>query len=224
MKFWIYLSTLLALSTLSVQESIIEPLESNLAAHMIVEHTLFFMMGALSILVIEYVLKILVVRENKNKKTIINYGLTSSPFVLRLWIRLIRRIFTLNRYGILWIGVATGLVIFWHIPALFDFANENREIHVLQHISFIAIGATSLLAIRSLGENSTIFLLFSMAGMMAFTGLVFVILTERIYLFYNISEHNQAGIYMIISSIVLLLGVFPAYIIKRTLSFVKISD
>lgn len=224
MKFWIYLSTLLALSILSVQESIIESLESNLAAHMIAEHTIFFTIGALSILVIEKLLKIVVVRENKNNRTITNYGLVSGSLVLGLWTQSIRRIFILNRYGILWIGIATGLIIFWHIPALFNFANENREIHVLQHISFIAIGATGLLAIRSLGENSTIFLLFSMAGMMAFTGLVLVILTERIYLFYNISEHNQAGIYMIVSSIVLLLGVFPAYIIKRTLSFVKISD
>ena len=84
------------------------------------------------------------------------------------------------------------------------------------------MGATNLLAIRSLGENSTIFLLFSMAGMMAFSGLIFVMLTERMYIFYSLSSHNQAGADMIISSIILLLVGFPAYIIKKSLLYVKV--
>jgi hypothetical protein len=60
-----------------------------------------------------------------------------------------------------------------------------------------------------------------MAGMMAFSGLVFVVSTERTYIFYSLDSHIQAGADMIISSIVLLLVGFPAYIIKRSLFFVR---
>jgi hypothetical protein len=193
---------------------------------MLVEHALYFTIGALSISVVENFLKIVVIYENSKKKDQVgpSHGLTSASLVTKKWVQVIRWIFKLNRYGLFWISIAIGLIIVWHVPFLFNIATENRDIHILQHISFIAVGATSLLAIRSLGENSKIFLLFSMAGMMAFSGLVFVVLTERIYLFYSLNSHNQAGTYMIISSIILLLVGFPAYIIKRSLYFVKVGD
>jgi hypothetical protein len=223
-KCWIFFTLLVALVLISNQETILDPLESDLATHMLVEHALYVTIGALSILVVENFLKIIVVYENSRKKgneAISTHGLTSVSFVTKNWAQLIRWIFKLNRYGFFWISIAIGLVVVWHIPVLFNIATENQDIHILQHISFIAVGATSLLAIRSLGENSKIFLLFSMAGMMAFSGLVFVVSTERTYIFYSLDSHIQAGADMIISSIVLLLVGFPAYIIKRSLFFIR---
>ena len=80
------------------------------------------------------------------------------------------------------------------------------------------------LAIRSLGEPSTIFILFSMAGMMGFVGLIIAILTERVYLFYDIHNHNTAGAYMVITSIIFLLIILPLFLIKRTLDHINISS
>jgi uncharacterized protein DUF1404 len=194
---------------------------------MLVEHSLFFTIGVLSILVVENFLKIVVLYDNNRKKenpAVPTHGLTYASLVTKKWARLVRLIFRLNRYGLFWISIAISLIVIWHIPMLFNFATENRDIHIMQHISFIVVGATSLLAVRSLGENSTIFLLFSMAGMMAFSGLIFILLTERIYLFYSLNSHNQAGTDMIISSIILLLVGFPAYIIKKSLLYVKVRD
>jgi len=87
--------------------------------------------------------------------------------------------------GINCILMATSLIIFWHIPIIVNTAEKNNETHMLQLVSFI-IGTTVFLKLRSLGENSVIFLIFSMAGMMALNGLVFVVLTGRTYLPYSI--------------------------------------
>ena len=72
--------------------------------------------------------------------------------------------------------------------------------HVLQYFSFIAVGAAGFLAIRTMGDSSTI-LIFFMGGMMGFSELIFAMLTERFYLFYSVNDHNIAGAYMIIMSI-----------------------
>ena len=78
--------------------------------------------------------------------------------------------------------------------------------HVLQYLSFIAVGAAGFLAIRSMGDLSTILILFFMGGMMGFSGLIFAMLTERFYLFYSVNDHNIAGAYMIMSILFIVIG------------------
>ena len=66
-------------------------------------------------------------------------------------------------------------MIFWHIPSVFDFASLYEPFHILQHVSFIIVGAAGFLAIRSLGESFSIFLLFTITGMMGFASLAFAV-------------------------------------------------
>ena len=65
-----------------------------------------------------------------------------------------------------------------------------------------------------------------MAGMMALNvalnGLVFVVLTERTYLPYSILSHIEAGDNMLITSIIILVLVFPTYIIKRSMQSLNV--
>ncbi len=190
---------------------------------MIIEHALYFTIGALSIIVSECLLKMVTVHERRVKRGIDAVeGLES--ILVRKWTSVLRKIFSLNKYGLIWIAIATFLLVFWHLPLFFNLASESRSVHMLQHISFIVVGAAAFLAIRSLGDSSTIFILFSMTGMMGFSGLVFVILTERVYLFYSVDNHNTAGAYMIITSILFLLVVLPVIIIKKTLHHVNVSS
>jgi hypothetical protein len=223
-KFWIYLILFTILVVISSQQNVLEYLEGDLSAHMIVEHGVFFTVGILFLLLVENLLKILVRTESRppNDWSLVDCKLSIRSSVIVYWKRITRAIFRLNNNGFCWILMATSLIIFWHIPIIFDTAEKNNEIHILQHISFIIVGTTVYLCLRSLGENSVIFLIFSMAGMMALNGLVFVVLTEKIYLPYSLLSHIEAGNYMIITSIIILLVVFPTYIIKRSMHGLKV--
>jgi len=199
---------------ISTQPALLEFTERDLAYHMILEHTLFFILGALSVMVAEAMLKLLVSSNNKRK------GRLKLTMAL-IWTKLLRRTFTVNRY--VWLILAAGLITFWHIPSVFDFTELHEQIHVAQHISFVLVGAMGLLAIRSLGESFKLFVLFALNGIMGFAGLMFSVLDKPIYLVYSVNSHNNAGTWMLVVCIILLVIVLPSYLIHRTLLHVRIK-
>jgi cytochrome c oxidase assembly factor CtaG len=210
------------LIVVSLQPTFIEVTEQGLANHMVLEHSLFFIAGALSVMIAETVLRFLVFSERKR-----DTDLRKSKGRLTLiigWSTLLRKIFTLNKFGFIWIIISIILLAFWHVPFVFDFAALHEPIHILQHLSFIIVGATVFLAIRALGESFKILLLFSAMGIMAFAGLFFIVLHKRIYIIYSVSSHNDAGTYMIISCMLLLFIGLPLYLIQRTLFHIRIRS
>jgi hypothetical protein len=60
-----------------------------------------------------------------------------------------------------------------------------------------------------------------MSGMLALCGLVFVLLTQKVYIHYPIANHIEVGTYMILIAMLNLFIVFPFYIVKKTLDRVK---
>ena len=227
---YIILFSFVILSILSTQETLLETIEGDLGNHMIIEHALFFLIGALSVLVSETLLKVLVLSSKKHNN---NHLLEESKnndnnnnnqpikLIVNYWIKFIRKIFALNRHGFLWLTIAIILMSFWHIPSVFDYASISEPVHVIQHISFIAVGVCGFMTIRAIRESFNIFLLFSLIGMMGFAGLMLAVLDKPIYKVYTVSSHNNAGTYMIILSMVLALIVFPAYLIHRTLFHIR---
>jgi len=202
---------------ISVQPAFLEFTERDLAYHMIIEHSLFFAMGVMSVQVAETILKL----SNPYRN---NRGHLMLGLIISLWTRLLRKFFTLNRYGYVWIIIAIGLLTFWHIPLIFDYAELDGQVHIAQHISFIIVGAMGFLAARSLGESFKLLALFSLNGIMGFAGLMFIILDRPIYLVYSVNSHNNAGTYMLVSCIILLLVVLPAYLIRRTFFHIRIRQ
>jgi len=184
---------------------------------MIIEHTLFFFLGYLSVQVAEIILRLLVL-SNTNRKS------NLKGIIILFWTKFLRTIFSINRYGYVWLIIASALLVFWHIPSVFDFAQLDEQAHVAQHISFILVGAMGFLAIRSLGDSFKLFVLFALNGMMGFVGLMFSVLDKPIYLVYSVNSHNTAGIWMLIMCIVLLVIVLPAYLIKRALFYARIGQ
>jgi hypothetical protein len=85
------------------------------------------------------------------------------------------------------------------------------------------VGAGVFVTIRLLGESFNLFLIFSLIGMMGFSGLILAISDSQIYRVYSISSHHNAGIYMIISFVILLLVIMPAYLIRRTMFHINTS-
>lgn len=220
MNSYLLFGTFGILVLISLQPAFLEFTEQDLAYHMIIEHSLFFVMGAMSVQIAETILRLLVSSlGNKPGKT-----RTLKWAVVLFWTKLLRKIFTINRYGYVWIAIAVALLTFWHIPTVFDYAEMHEYIHILQHISFIVVGAAGFLAARSLGESFKLLVLFALNGIMGFAGLMFSVLDRPIYLVYSVNSHNNAGTYMLVSCIILLLVVLPAYLIRRTLFHIRVRQ
>jgi hypothetical protein len=222
---FIVISVFILLICISLQESILEQLEKDLGNHMVIEHILFFVFGALSVTVAETILKIMIRKDRQHVAAVRTSNITAvskaRAITIQYWKVLLRKIFKLNEHVWIWIVVSVLLMSVWHIPEIFDYAFTHSQIHVLQHLSFVIVGAFIFITIRILGESFNLFLLFSLIGMMGFSGLIFVILDSQIYQVYSISSHHNAGNYMIISFSALLLVITPAYLIKRTIFHLK---
>lgn len=213
----------IALTAVTLQTPLLELTEQKLWSHMIIEHAAFFSIGALSVMSSERVLQLLYLRHRQELLALkIDSEQSPSPrystkFTL-WWGDLIRRIFALDRTGLLWLSVAIILMGLWHLPRVFDTAAVDPSIHIIQHFSFIVVGVAGYLSIR--GESHRIFLLIALIGMMGFAGLLFAVLDDPVYTVYSVPEHNEAGGYMVLTSTAILIIGLPAYLIKRTLSYV----
>src|SRR5919199_233906 len=230
------------LSIISLQTPLLEITEQNLAAHMIIEHTIFFLLGAASVKTAEIVLHILVsyayrktrssqpiarvkrVQEDKNYEDNNNTnGSIETINIIRFWSSIIRKIFSFSsKNGFLWLSIPIILLAIWHYPPLFDYAVLHENVHIIQHVSFIIVGATGFIALRTLGESFKIIILITLNAIMAFAGLLFAVTTDPVYAVYSINGHNEAGNYMLITCILLLLIGLPAYLIHRAFFHLRI--
>lgn len=224
-KLLIYLIIFAILVGISLNENILNIAETSLENHMIIEHSLFFLIGIFSVILVELGLKYLLAKENFpqsiEKKTFINYDKNRYPTFLRIWINIARKIYSI-RPKVIWILFTIYFLIFWHIPFNFDQALSNDGLHILQHISFIATGSCMFIAMRVYGELFNILLIFSIVGMMGLVGIIFTVLDNPIFHLYSLDSHRNTGNYMLILSIVLGVILFPIYLIKKALSHIKI--
>jgi hypothetical protein len=142
----------LSLTFISTQSSILEFTEVSLAGHMMLEHLFFFLLGATSVMLGEIILSYLVISsashnndvKNRLRKEDTLRNQTSLKFaLLSKWKHLLSKIFSINRFGYryIWIIVSVFILAIWHVPSIFDFASQHIQVHILQHITFIIVGA-----------------------------------------------------------------------------------
>ena len=216
-SYIVTIAIFITLTGIAFQDGLLEVAESRLGSHMIFEHALFFIIGALSVMISEATLKVLNSRQSKRfREGQAGSGLGSG--VLSLWKSGIRQV---NTHGLLMLAIAIFLMGFWHVPVIFDRAVASENIHIAQHVSFAAVGAFGFVAIAVLGDSFRILLLIAIASMMGFSGLLFSVLDGQVYAHYSVDDHNEAGMYMIITSTALLVIGFPLYIIRKTISYVR---
>jgi cytochrome c oxidase assembly factor CtaG len=209
---------LATLSAIAIRGDVLEAAEFQLATHMIFEHALFLIIGALSVLIGEIILRFLTSPDISSRQI-------SKKSILRsqtagLWRSMMRNVFA-KVHGLLWLAIAVGLMAFWHLPEVFDLATRSESVHVLQHTSFVMVGAAGFIATRMFGDSFRILLLFTIVSMMSFAGLLFSVLDKSVYSAYPTLDHNRAGDYMIIVSMLLLIVGLPGFLIKKTLSYVR---
>lgn len=223
----IVLIVFILLVVLSLNEIVLGQLERDLGNHMVIEHMLFFSIGALSVCIAERILKFMINIERKSlddtKSEIQHPPYRATGKAIQYWKAILRTIFKLNTHPWSWIVVAGSLIFIWHIPQIFDYASTHEYVHAMQHLSFIVVGAATFMIIRLLGESFNLFLIFLLIGMMGFSGLILVISDNQIYQVYSIGSHHNAGIYMIISFVILLLVILPTYLIRRTMFHINTS-
>lgn len=220
LKSCLYVFALGSLIIISFQDTVLISLESDLGNHMILEHTLFFLMGYLGIKTSETILKILFAKI-KNNNIDDAKGTTWQQALMKRWTGIVRFLFAINKSPFLPLVSVIILLIFWHVPTVFDYAVFDGKVHILQHLSFILVGMLLFLCTRQLGESLTLYLLISSVGMMILSGLVLALANGRIYVPYTISSHNVAGEYMFAMSIALAVICLPVYLIRRTLLHIR---
>lgn len=211
--------------TVYSNEGIHELLEKELAFHMVFEHALFFFLGALSVNIFETLFKITkdysIQKKNIDNDWKKDLTRINIHWVTDRWQNTLKLIFRFKPIGYVWVMISIALMTFWHIPLIFDSAVLNDDIHELQHLSFIAVGAMMFLSLQVLGDSYKIFLLVALASMMGSMGLILLLSNEPIFHTYSLGGHNYAGTYMIVIGLLVLIVVLPFFMIRKTLSYLK---
>ena len=148
-------------------------------------------------------------------------GTSWQQTLMKYWTGLVRYLFTINRSPFLPLISAIILLIFWHVPTIFDYAVFDGEVHILQHLSFILIGMLLFLCTRQLGESLTLYLLVSSVGMMILSGLVLALATEE---FTFLTQYPATTLQENICwrcPLLLALICLPVYLIRRTLLHIR---
>jgi hypothetical protein len=221
-KYTLFLiSGFIGLIVISLQPFLLISMENELAYHMIIEHSIFFLLGAISVKIAELILKMLIKFDKRKINGTIKNKNSTILKLTNIWSRILRNLFKTKKIGYIWVIISILILTFWHLPIIFDYSELHPHVHVLQHVSFIVVGMTGFLSLRALGESYKIFLILILSGMMGFIGLIFSVLDNPIFDVYSLPSHNYAGTYMVIVSIILLLVGLPLYTIKKTLSYTK---
>ena len=221
-KYTLFLiSGFIGLIVISLQPFLLISMENELAYHMIIEHSIFFLLGAISVKIAELILKMLIKFDKRKINGTIKNKNGTILKLTNIWSRILRNLFKTKKIGYIWVIISILILTFWHLPIIFDYSELHPHVHLLQHVSFIVVGMTGFLSLRALGESYKIFLILILSGMMGFIGLIFSVLDNPIFDVYSLPSHNYAGTYMVIVSIILLLVGLPLYTIKKTLSYTK---
>lgn len=184
--------------------------ENSLGAHMIVEHSIFFLMGY-------------IVADSPTKQVIaklyqqVKYHVFLHKKILhtRKGIQEIEHKQSKIKY--LWFFTAVSLMIFWHIPIVFDIASYDDLVHLLQHISFIIVGMCIYKIIKNFDFSFLLFFFILSGGFMGIIGLVLILANYPIYSYYTIQSHIDGGNYMIISGIIMMFAILPVVLIKKAI-------
>lgn len=200
-------------------------MESELAFHMIFEHSLFFFLGVFSVKFFESLFRITMDYSHQqpqfNHRNKINSDKIKCNSFTNIWKNAVRFVFKFKTIGYVWMLASVTILVFWHIPSVFDSAVLNDDIHELQHVSFVAVGAMMFLSTQFLGDSYKIFLLVILASMMGSMGLIFSLTNVSIYNTYSVSSHNYAGIYMIVTGLLILIVVMPFFMIRNAVRYLK---
>ncbi len=202
-----YGHTILFLSTGTILSLILltpwaEQLQNtNLAFHMLLEHSGFV---ASSIFLCYGVENLIKARKIVSKKQVYRYS------------RLISYILKLNVHGRLSVPVIIIIFGYWHIPENWVLVAQSTLMHDLMHLSFIIAGVFFYIDIKSVSKHELFFHTFLAMGAMVVTGIILIYIPNNIFIIYPLQQHHDTGIIMSFSH-PLIFGLLLIYIVSYIL-------
>jgi cytochrome c oxidase assembly factor CtaG len=181
---------------------------TSLSFHMTVEHSIFLGSGALLVAIGGYSLQ--AIRKQFHAQRVPQLLLRFSNTLPQ------------QRNAIIIVSclIASAMLMWvWHLPLLFAAATLHKDLHLIQHTSFIIAGSLILIAIRMMPTAYVILSLVLMNATMGLFGALLLVSNHQIFIPYSIESHIEAGNVMIALSIVMAIVAFPAFIISRSLGY-----
>jgi cytochrome c oxidase assembly factor CtaG len=198
-KRGIITASLGALCILSMLTPWGESLDSTLTLHMMVQHFFYLAGGFLLASGVD----LMVLGGSKYSRAIsLSYA------------RLMRVNASLNRRGLLTFVIAGILTAYWHIPANFDAAVLNENIHVLMHFTFTIVGGLLFIGSSLLTGRMRHALLLVPGKAMGIFGAFLLVTTLYVYPVYPAPEQTETGLLMVLMMLVMDLTVIPYWLYK----------
>ena len=159
-----------------------ELLESTLALHMVVDHNLFMICGIL----LTYGFDTLLLADSKVSSAAAGCYRTLLSVNARY-----------NKRGLLGVGVAAALAIYWHLPGNFDAAVLNESIHLQMHLSFVLVGSLLFLGYKLLTRKMRGWLIVGVCKPMEIFGAYLLVTPTILYTVYPAADQAIAGAAMV---------------------------
>lgn len=176
-----------------------ESLDSSLTLHMMVQHAFYLAGGFL----IASGADLLVLGSSKFSKTI-----------TLVYAKLMKANVKVNRRGFVAFTLAAILTVYWHIPAYFDAAVLDENVHILMHFTFTVVGGLLFIGSGLLTGRMRHVLLLLPGKAMGIFGAFLLFTTWYVYPVYPVGEQADTGLVMVVMMLVMDLTIVPYWLYK----------
>jgi cytochrome c oxidase assembly factor CtaG len=176
-----------------------ESLDSTLTLHMVVQHFFYIAGGFL----LASASDLIVLGASKFSRSL-----------TRLYSRLMKVNASVNRRGLVTFLVAGLLTAYWHIPANFDAAVLNDNVHIMMHATFTIVGALMFIGAGLLTGRMRHILLLVPGKAMGVFGAFLMFTSLYVYPVYPAPEQTEAGLVMVVMMLLMDVVIVPYWLFK----------
>ena len=198
-KKGIFRTSLGILFIVSVLTPFGESLDSTLTLHMIVQHFFYLAGGFL----LASGADLLILGSTKFSRP-----LTS------IYSTLMKANVSVNKRGLVTFVIAGLLAAYWHIPANFNAAVLDDNIHIMMHFTFTVVGSLMFVGAGLLTGRMRHVLLLVPGKAMGIFGAFLMFTTLYVYPVYPAPEQTEAGLVMVVMMLVMDLTIVPYWLYK----------
>lgn len=198
-KKGIFRATLGILFILSMLTPFGESLDSTLTLHMLVQHFFYLAGGFLLASGVD----LLILGSSKFSRS-----LTS------IYSTLMKANVSVNKRGLVAFVIAGLLAAYWHIPANFNAAVLDDNVHIMMHFTFTVVGSLMFVGAGLLTGRMRHVLLLVPGKAMGIFGAFLMFTALYVYPVYPAPEQTEAGLVMVVMMLVMDLTIVPYWLYK----------
>jgi cytochrome c oxidase assembly factor CtaG len=176
-----------------------ESLDSTLTLHMVVQHFFYIAGGFL----LASAADLIILGSSKFSRTLTTF-----------YSALMKVNASVNRRGFATFLVAGLLTAYWHIPANFDAAVLNDNVHIIMHASFTVIGGLMFIGAGLLTGRMRHILLLVPGKAMGVFGAFLMFTPLYVYPVYPPPEQAEAGLVMVVMMLLMDVVIVPYWLFK----------